>query len=53
MAEHKQVLDRRGRVWTVSRVQWREAEAEDFRFWYDKLSPEQRVEAVAGALVKG
>ena len=50
MAEHKQVIDGRGRVWTVSKVQWHEAEEEDFRFWYDRLSPEERVEAVADAL---
>jgi hypothetical protein len=50
MAEHKQVVDGRGRVWIVSRVQWHETEEEDFRFWYDLLSPEERVDAVADAL---
>lgn len=50
MAEHKQVVDGQGRVWTVARVKWNEAEDEDFRFWYDRLSPEERVDAVANAL---
>ena len=50
MAERRQVTDARGRVWIVSRVRWTEAEAEDFRFWYEELTPEQRVEAVAEAL---
>ncbi|HXG22686.1 MAG TPA: hypothetical protein VNN62_26890 [Methylomirabilota bacterium] len=50
MAEHKRVVDGRERVWTVSRVTWQEAEEADFRFWYDRLSPEERVDAVADAL---
>src|SRR5215813_12859577 len=50
MAEHRQIVDGRGRVWTVSRVKWQEAEEEDFRFWYDRLSPEERVDAVSDAL---
>ena len=50
MAKHKQVVDGRGRVWTVSRIKWHEAEEEDFRFWYERLFPEERVDAVSDAL---
>ena len=50
MPERRTVLDGRGRVWSVSKVSWEEAEAEDFRFWYEELTPEQRVEAVGEAL---
>jgi hypothetical protein len=50
MPDQRQVVDRRGRIWTVSKVAWEEAEEEDFRFWYERLSPEERVEAVAEAL---
>jgi hypothetical protein len=50
MPECRQIVDRRGRVWTAVKVEWGEAEEEDFRFWYERLTPEQRVEAVADAL---
>lgn len=50
MAAHKQVIDRQGRTWTVSKVGWDEAAEEDFRFWYEGLTPEERVEAVGEAL---
>jgi hypothetical protein len=40
------VRDRRGRLWTLSRVPKAEAEDEDFRFWYEELTPEQRVDLV-------
>ncbi len=46
MAEHKLVTDGRGRAWTISKVPWPEAEEEDFRFWYEGLTPEERVAAV-------
>lgn len=39
-----------GRTWTILKVSWQEAEEEDSRFWYDQLTPEERVEAVASAL---
>ena len=45
------ITDRKGRVWTVSRVRWEDAAEEDFRFWYERMTPEQRVDAVAQALV--
>ncbi len=50
MAERRQVIDDRGRTWTVAKVGWQEAEEEDFRFWYEGLTPEERVEAVGDAL---
>jgi hypothetical protein len=50
MTERRRVVDGRGRTWTISKVPWQEAEEEDFRFWYDRLTPEERVEAVAEAL---
>jgi len=51
MKERKMVRDRHGRTWTVSVIRKDEAEAEDFRFWYENLTPEQRVDAVDDALV--
>src|SRR3990167_1903082 len=50
MSERIQIADRHGRTWTVAKVRRDQAEAEDFRFWYERLTPEQRVEAVAEAL---
>jgi len=50
MPGRKRVIDRRGRVWAIAKVGWEEAEEEDFRFWYERLTPEERVEAVADAL---
>src|SRR3990172_907131 len=50
MAERERVIDGRGRTWTVSKVRWDEAAEEDFQFWYEGLTPEERVEAVADAL---
>lgn len=51
MAEHKHIVDSYGRRWKISKVRWEEAEEEDFRFWYEELTPEQRVDAVADALL--
>ena len=50
MAKRRRVIDGSGRTWTVSKVRWKAAEREDFRFWYEGLTPEERVEAVAEAL---
>ena len=50
MSKSKQLLDRHGRIWTLKKVLWKDAEAEDARFWYEELTPEQRVEAVYDAL---
>ena len=50
MARRKQVRDLHGRFWTVMKVRRKDAEEADFRFWYEELSAEQRVAAVAEAL---
>jgi hypothetical protein len=50
MTDPRRVRDRHGRIWTVKKVRWEDAEKEDFRFWYEELTPEQRVDAVADAL---
>ena len=46
MERRGQAVDRNGRVWTGVVVRKDEAEAADYRFWLDELSPEQRVDAV-------
>jgi hypothetical protein len=45
------VDDGRGRTWTVSVVPSSEAEAEDARFWYEELTPAQRVDLVSECLL--
>ena len=42
----QKLTDRRGRVWTISLVPQEQAEDEDFRFWYEELTPAERVDAV-------
>jgi hypothetical protein len=46
-----QATDRHGRTWTARVVSLDEAEEEDFRFWYEELTPEERVQAVADCLL--
>jgi len=46
MPERKRIVDGRGRIWTVSKVSWPEAEEEDFRYWHEELTREQRVDAL-------
>jgi hypothetical protein len=43
--------DRRSRLWTVAVVPKAEAEEEDFRFWYEELTPAQRVDLVQECLL--
>jgi hypothetical protein len=50
MTSSRKIVDRRGRTWTLSKVRREDAEDEDIRFWYEELTPEQRVEAVYDAL---
>jgi hypothetical protein len=38
-------------VWTVSLVKWEDAEEEDARFWYEQMTPDERVNAVADCLL--
>ena len=46
MEKRGQATDRHGRTWTARIVSQDEAEEEDFRFWYEELTPEERVRAV-------
>jgi hypothetical protein len=50
--EHRgQATDRHNRTWTAVVVSEAEAEEADFRFWYEGLSPEERVSAVQDCLL--
>ena len=51
METRGQAEDRYGRVWVARVVSEHEAEEEDFRFWYEGLSPEERVRAVEDCLL--
>ncbi len=46
MEKRGQATDRHGRVWVARVGSESEAEEEDFRFWYEDLTPEERVRAV-------
>lgn len=46
MERRGKATDRYGRVWEARIVSEEEAEEEDFRFWYEELTPEERVRAV-------
>ena len=50
MTGRRRVVDGRGGTWLVSKIPWQEAEEEDLRFWYERLTPEERVMAVGEAL---
>ena len=50
MTTSKKIFQRRGQTWTLSKVRMKDAEEEDFRFWYEGLTAEQRVDAVYDAL---
>ena len=43
-------IDRHGRTWTIARIPADNAGQEDFRFWFDGLTPDERVLAVYEAL---
>lgn len=51
MEERGQATDRHGRTWVARIVSQDEAEEEDFRFWYEELTPEERVRAVEDCLL--
>ena len=51
MEKRGQATDRHGRVWTARVISQDEAEEEDFRFWYEELTSEERVRAVADCLL--
>src|SRR5436305_1184366 len=46
MERRGQAKDRHGRIWTATVLSPDEAEEEDLRFWYEDLTPEERVAAV-------
>jgi hypothetical protein len=51
MERRGQAVDRHNRVWTATVVSEGEAEEADFQFWYEGLSPEERVNAVQDCLL--
>ncbi|MEW6356738.1 MAG: hypothetical protein AB1696_10450 [Planctomycetota bacterium] len=51
MQKRGRAIDRNGRIWTGVVVRKDEAEDEDFRFWFEELTPDQRVEAVDECLM--
>ncbi|MDP9120546.1 MAG: hypothetical protein M3O15_04130 [Acidobacteriota bacterium] len=51
MERRGQAEDRHGRIWTATVLSEAEAEEADFRFWYEELSPEERVAAVEDCLL--
>jgi hypothetical protein len=51
MERRGQTTDRHGRIWEARVVATDEAEEEDFRFWYEELSPAERVLAVEECLL--
>ena len=51
MEKRGQAIDRHGRVWEARVLSQDEAEEEDFRFWYEEMTPEERVQAVEECLL--
>ena len=51
MERRGQAVDRHGRTWTGAIVHKSEAAAEDFRFWFVGMTPEERVLAVGDCLL--
>jgi hypothetical protein len=51
MERRGQATDRHGRVWEARVLSQGEAEEEDFRFWYEEMTPEERVRAVEECLL--
>jgi hypothetical protein len=51
MIERGNAIDRHGRMWKARVVSMAEAEEEDFRFWFEGLSPEERVNSVDSCLI--
>ena len=46
--DEKKIM-RDGKEWTIRRVRHEDAEEADFRFWYEGMTPGERVEAVGEA----
>ena len=51
MEKRGQATDRHGRIWEARVLSQDEAEEEDFRFWYEGMTPEERVRAVEECLL--
>jgi len=51
MMERGSAIDKHGRMWKAKIVPLAEAEEEDFRFWFEDLSPEDRVNSVDSCLI--
>lgn len=51
MLRRSTLTDRRGRTWVISSVPKLLQEDEDFRFWFEELTPAQRVDLVDECLV--
>ena len=51
MEKRGQATDRYGRIWEARVVKVDEAEEEDFRFWYEEMTPGERVRAVEECLL--
>ena len=51
MERRGQAVDRHNRVWPATVVSKAEVEEADFQFWYEGLSPEERVNAVQDCLL--
>ena len=51
MEKRGQATDRHGRVWEARVLSQDEAADEDFRFWYEDMTPEERVRAVEECLL--
>ncbi len=45
-----QATDRHGRVWRAQTVTFEEGEEENWRFWHEALTPEQRIVATLECL---
>lgn len=48
--EDRREIDRHGRKWTISRIAAEDADEADFRFWFNEMTPDERVLAVYDAL---
>jgi hypothetical protein len=51
MMERGSAIDKHGRMWKARVMTMAEAEEEDFRFWFEGLSPEDRVNVVDSCLI--
>jgi hypothetical protein len=50
MRERGSARDKYGKIWKARVVSMTEAEEEDFHFWFENLSPEDRVHTVDACL---